>query len=595
MPPTARFLRKPYQGDTRKLLISIDIGTTFSGVSYAILDPGQSSQIQNVTQYPGQDRVGGDSKVQSVVLYDKDDKVVAIGDEADKEVFPELYEIEGLQTAEWFKLYLRPSHLEREHASEIDQIPKLPKNKTAIQIYSDLLAYLYNCTKRYVTERQGEKLWNSMASNIYYVLSHPNGWEGKQQAEMRHAAVVAGLVPNEAEGRKRVSFVTEGEASLHFCINRIPDALNDHDGIMVVDCGGGTIDFSTYMRTSDSFEFKEIAPPECIFQGSAFITRRADAFLRKILKGSKFGSDEDINTMVNIFNKTTKPSFKSSTKSYYIKFGRNSDNDANFGIRAGTIKLKGSDIAELFDPAVKSIIKAVEDKVNKCTIPIKVLFLVGGFATSDYLFQVLEDHFKKGGISLLRPDGYLNKAVAEGAASYYLDRTVKSRVSKYDFGIPISETFNPSNPDHIARKDRAFEVASGDHWIGGAFSVILPKNTTVSEETEYRRPYVVQLSDNIVKSPWNETCSIQCYRGLEDHAPEWMDKAPDLFTHLCHVSADVSNLIRSLKPIVSAHGKTYYLLNFSIVLLFGLTELDAEVAWTEDVSYYLTSCIWVKS
>ena len=35
---------------------------------------------------------------------------------------------------------------------------------------------------------------------------------------MRRAAVTAGLIPDGAAGQARLSFVTEGEASLHFCI-----------------------------------------------------------------------------------------------------------------------------------------------------------------------------------------------------------------------------------------------------------------------------------------------------------------------------------------------------------------------------------------
>ena len=33
--------------------------------------------------------------------------------------------------------------------------------------------------------------------------------------------------------------------------------------------------------------------------------------------------------------------------------------------------------------------------------------MVGGFATSDYLFSKLEEHFKLRGIDILRPDAYL--------------------------------------------------------------------------------------------------------------------------------------------------------------------------------------------
>lgn len=33
--------------------------------------------------------------------------------------------------------------------------------------------------------------------------------------------------------------------------------------------------------------------------------------------------------------------------------------------------------------------------------------MVGGFATSDYLFSKLEHHFKVKGVDILRPDAYL--------------------------------------------------------------------------------------------------------------------------------------------------------------------------------------------
>ena len=71
------------------------------------------------------------------------------------------------------------------------------------------------------THANGRAIWDSVSSsnNVDYVLSHPNGWEGKEQAKMRLAAVRAGLIPDNEEGHKRISFVTEGEASLHFAVD----------------------------------------------------------------------------------------------------------------------------------------------------------------------------------------------------------------------------------------------------------------------------------------------------------------------------------------------------------------------------------------
>ena len=87
---------------------------------------------------------------------------------------------------------------------------------------------MYTSTKRYIRERQGDDAWNSVATNIEFILSHPNGWEGKQQSEMRHAAINAGLVATASEASERISFVTEGEASLHFCLNKMPAAFQKY-------------------------------------------------------------------------------------------------------------------------------------------------------------------------------------------------------------------------------------------------------------------------------------------------------------------------------------------------------------------------------
>ena len=42
--------RKPFQERVRKLVLAFDVGTTYSGVSYSILDPGEIPEIHGVTR-----------------------------------------------------------------------------------------------------------------------------------------------------------------------------------------------------------------------------------------------------------------------------------------------------------------------------------------------------------------------------------------------------------------------------------------------------------------------------------------------------------------------------------------------------------------
>ena len=126
-----------------------------------------------------------------------------------------------------------------------------------------------------------------MTDRIEFVLAHPNGWGGLQQNKIRQAAVVAGLVPDTSAGHSRVHFVTEGEASLNFCISNglttsnikvhihIPclfllafppsdNITQDGKSVIIVDAGGGTVDISSYLFLSTApILVEEVTSPEC--------------------------------------------------------------------------------------------------------------------------------------------------------------------------------------------------------------------------------------------------------------------------------------------------------------------------------------------
>ena len=96
---------------------------------------------------------------------------------------------------------------------------QLPKGKTIIDVFADFMRYLFDSTKALfkTLEPNGELKWDAISNNIELVLTHPNGWGGPQQTQLRTAAVKAGIVPDTPAGHSKVHFVTEGEASFCFC------------------------------------------------------------------------------------------------------------------------------------------------------------------------------------------------------------------------------------------------------------------------------------------------------------------------------------------------------------------------------------------
>ncbi|KAI0313393.1 hypothetical protein OF83DRAFT_1175706 [Amylostereum chailletii] len=303
--------RKPFHGLKRGLVIAIDLGTTYSGISYAILDPGHVPEIRPVTRYPGQD--AGDSKIPTVVWYDHKGKVLAAGAEEPEMDYEEDWPSSEPLKVEWFKLLLRPQTPSPDNVSI--PTPTLPPSRDVIGIFADFYRYMYDRAKAYIRETNvnGDSLWNSVQGDINIVLSHPNGWGGPQQNAMRRAAIMAGMVPDTLAGKERITFVSEGEASFHYCVSKglMADAVEVGKNVMVVDAGGGTVDLSTYSFTQRSpIKIAEIAPPDCIIQGSVIVRQRAHDYLKSKLKDSRFGQKSYLDSMCEIFDQTAKKRFK---------------------------------------------------------------------------------------------------------------------------------------------------------------------------------------------------------------------------------------------------------------------------------------------
>jgi hypothetical protein len=168
-----------------------------------------------------------------------------------------------------------------------EKLPPLPFPHESVEtVFADYMRYLYDCAQAYISETHPTISWESLKGDILYVLTHPNGWEGLQQVRMRRAAISAGLIPPTPESRSRILFVTEGEASLHFCLSNgltmdkgvkgnvrscafldcltVLNIWQARPGLLIVDAGGGTIDVTAYRKLpNDSFE--EIAIPTCMF------------------------------------------------------------------------------------------------------------------------------------------------------------------------------------------------------------------------------------------------------------------------------------------------------------------------------------------
>ncbi|KAF9783741.1 hypothetical protein BJ322DRAFT_1021545 [Thelephora terrestris] len=586
--------RTPYRGPSRKLVLTFDIGTTYSGVAYAFLDPGEVPQIHSVTRgrYLGNPNVGS-AKVPSVLYYDRDGNFQGVENGTGPR------DDESLIRMRWWKLMLGPMGTP---AALRDQMStSLPKGKTIVDVFADFMHYLFDSTKALLvsSDQNGEHRWNSVSANIELVLTHPNGWGGPQQSQLRTAAVQAKIVPNTIEGHARVHFVTEGEAGFNFCATHTQagEGLKCGDKVLVVDAGGGTIDISSYAVINNGpLQVEELFQPKwrrirysegkrdglrwvkMLLPVSPSIQPRAEK-----LKKSRFNTSEDLAAFSQKFDEGLKRVFLDDTGTQYIKFGSPRDNDPKHGIKAGKLALKGTEVSGFFEPSIRSTVESIREhfaeilsmnSVGRLRLSLfahlKIhaswLFLLASLPRVHGCLASSIDGFP------IVPDTNINKVAAVGAVSFYIDRFVRGRISKFTYGVPCSVIYNPFDPQHAKREGETYIDLEGDKCVPGAFKTMLSKGTRVLESREIR---IKRCAVREGVATRKVLAKITKYDGGQKE-PKWIDveRVADISASSCTRKLGTSGTMCSIQV-------------YDVVLMVGLTELKAQIRWFDSTTVCL--------
>ncbi|KAG8747460.1 hypothetical protein FRC12_014070, partial [Ceratobasidium sp. 428] len=466
------FAEEPWE-HPQKIILGIDIGTTHSAVSFAFLYPGGPQSLRRVTKWPGQDSQRGECKTPTIVYYDESGKAVSFGVEAAKITSAEA-EDQGWRLARYFKLHLHPKAMRQKHNVAVQPLPDgIPLEK----IYADFMIYLMQHTQATFESHvvEGAKCWKELRDDMTIVLAHPNGWTIQEQNLLRQAAIAAEYT-TEARGHAQIHFVSEAEASMHFCMfeSDIHRRLEPGVGLIVCDAGGSTVDTTAYRvkNTSPVLELEEVKASACIQAGGVFVDMEFERHLRSILSGVDLDEDERddyIQNGVKDFEASAKQSFglKGSDGASRLEHRVN----MQCRLQQPEHKIKRGIITLTRQAYFRKIIRSVRQQTSGFN-PEHIL-LVGGFGDSPHLRHKLLSEFDGAGCSVTIANDSTSKAVADGTVIWSTKLSVIRRATRMPYGIAVSEPYSSQNPNHAGRIP--YKQADGINYVRGCWAQIVGK------------------------------------------------------------------------------------------------------------------------
>ncbi|CAE6412712.1 unnamed protein product [Rhizoctonia solani] len=583
---TPKPFHRPWEGNT-KIVLGIDIGTTQSDVAFSFLKRDASQVVHRVTRWPGQESHNQLGKIPTLVWYDTSKRAVSFGAEAQLHTIEEQAEDNGWVLAKHFKMHVHPSDMLARHDLTLDP---LPPGVSLSQIYSDFLGYILKHTKSYFEDRllDGKSIWERHSPAMEVVIAHPNGWSTREQQFLRSAAVAAGFsTPDQAP--RKISFITEAEASVHFCIHHT-NLGNLRPGInfAMCDIGDSIAETTLYSVISvrPTFQFQEKRATACIQAGSTLVGLEVEKFLRKSLENIGLPADrvaDYTRAGVEDFGHYTARCFKDETSVYSIAFTSSRFNNPAINTRRGRMMIPGSTIKGFFDVCVKQIMESVDQQlcINGAQgSNASYIILTGNFGESPYLRQEFKKRYEPRGCQLILPNDFTFKAVADGAVIWKVTCGSSDRALQLSWGVETSVTFDCNDLDHQDRK----RIMLNPGWsvIPGRWKCFATKGTTPDKNSIVRIPFSLDfLSHSAELGPFE----LRIYSYSGDDEPVWMKnkqgKALARFRNVATMQTNLETLREALEPILTLDGSLQWQLDFDACMRFGDTALEAYLEWQE--------------
>ncbi|RCH87987.1 hypothetical protein CU098_005820 [Rhizopus stolonifer] len=536
--------------DDYKVVIAYDFGTTYSGASYAFTH-NTTPEVFDVQKWPHK---GGNfyPKTPTLSAYKRSDpsKMIEWGHGAKKLMLKPQAAKENITLAN-FKLNL----------DETLQRGVAENQKSAVSNIADYLKALHQHVLEDVTRGFAK---NYDPDTFRYCLTVPAMWSDLAKNSMRRAAIKAELIKKE-DPQDRLILISEPEAAALYC-ERMCEQVNlkKGDRMMICDAGGGTVDLIVFEVMNDSIQsnnrLKEVTKGMGESCGSVFLDHNFKTLImEKLGKQANHIPPAAINNLMDQFVDNIKPEFDGLDDHYLslpVSINLDQLNTHDDSLDEGTMVLRADELKQkVFEPVVQRVLSLIEKQYSQ--VPdqkVSCVFLVGGFGSSNYLFQRIQEAFGHQIQQILCPPR-APMAVVRGAVYFGLNpRVIKSRVSRRTYGInaglPFDERLDPIS-SRVVRPDGSIRCTS-------RFLMFVKKGDVLPVDHCIREKMFVYYG-------MMKATDIMLYATEDDKEPRYFDE-PQV-KQVAAISVPIPRL-----PNV-AHGER---IAYTVRMYFGLTEIRME-------------------
>ncbi|PGH03861.1 hypothetical protein GX51_03849 [Blastomyces parvus] len=478
-------------GSGNKIIVGVDYGTTFTGASFVSSRGKGLEDITVIDIWPGTSRdTTAVVKAPSRIAYPDDNPRVSTK-RWGYQVLP------GMTAFSWTKLLLDQNvplsiydDPGLEKASGI-VIFGLPQGKSATDVVSDYLSEVYS----HILQRIGKQITEDTlrATPLEFWFTVPAIWSDQAQNATLNAARKAGFGtrPND-----KIFLISEPEAAAITSLkkyatpNEVGGFVKPGDGVLVCDCGGGTVDLTAYLvlQTVPTLGFEELCTGVGGKCGSTAVDRNfyqlmsdrfGDAFDNLPMKRKRPGSEfmnkfEVIKKDFGHSNEPTTFELPLNMNAPYAKPGHFDDEER-------MVLLSNKDLHSVFEPVVEQVLSLVREQIQdarKKQDTASKIILVGGFGDSEYLRSEFRSSFQPMGIDVTVPDKP-QATIVQGAALRGLEglrSTTKKCRRHYGFvwGIPFRDGIDDESNSYI-------EKFTGRKMVRGMMKWMIAKGETYTE------------------------------------------------------------------------------------------------------------------